>query len=148
MAEEQQDENGLFAIDVDADDYAETAAGDTPSVSRTYQSKADFQAVKAGYQAKMDGGTAYMDLITAVPVLGRSDVDEADGHEVTNGHAKVKLSKKDFQLLGYAVGEMYYDKQYEKLLELCSRLRARCEVDGKTLESLERWEARCRNRMG
>ena len=41
-----ENENDLLAIEVDADDYAETAAGDTPTVSRTYQSEADFQNIK------------------------------------------------------------------------------------------------------
>lgn len=147
--------NDLFAIDVDADDYAENAAGDTPSVSRTYQSEADFQAVKAAYQAKVDGGNAYLDLIAAVPVLdhGRSDVDGngangVNGAGVSELTAKVRLGKRDLQLLSYAVGELYYDKLYARLLELCGRVRARCEIDGKIVESLERWGQRCKERLG
>ena len=146
MAEQ---DNCLFAIEVDADDYAETAAGDTPAVSRTFQSEADFQAVKATYQAKVDGGNTYRDLISAVPVLELSDVDEANGTGGTDLNGpKVKLGKKDFQLLGYAVGEMYYDKQYGRILELCERVTARCEIDEKTAESLGRWERRCGERLG
>lgn len=141
-------DDGLLAIEVDADNYAETAAGDAPSVSRTYQSEADFQAIKATYQAKQDGRTTYQDLTSAVPVLEPNNRDDANGPEFSNGHSKVHLSKKDFQLLGYAVGEMYYDKEYQRILELCERVRMRCEVDEKLGESLERWERRCRARMG
>jgi hypothetical protein len=43
---------------------------------------------------------------------------------------------------------MYYDKQYSRILELCDRVRERCEVDEKTAESLGRWERRCRERLG
>ena len=140
-------ENGLLAIDVDADDYAEAAAGDTPSVSRTYQSEADFQAVKAGYSAKIDGGNSYRGLIAAVPILADDKTKDAEEDGVLNGNAGVRMSKKDVQLLGYAVGEMYFDRQYGRVIELCERVRGRCEVDGKTMESLERWERRCRERM-
>ena len=63
-----------------------------------------------------------------------------------NGYSKVKLSKKDLQLLGYAVGEMYYDKEYMRTIELCDRVKACCEIDEKTAESLNRWERKCREK--
>lgn len=136
---------GLLAIEVDADDYAETAAGDTPTVPRTYQSEGDFQTIKAGYSAKIDGvegrGT-YEDLVAAVPVLGRG----VDGDAVRNGTEKVKLGKKDVQLLGYAVGEMYFERRYEEVASLCEKVQGRCEVDAKTGEAMERWVGRCRER--
>lgn len=148
MGDHQESDSGLLAIEVDADDDAETAAGDTPSVSRTYQSEESFQAIKTNYTAKHDGGTTYQDLISAVPVLDFRNTPEtqaaANGDEV----AKVKLSKRDFQLLGYAVGEMYLDKDYEGILHMCGRVREKCEVDAKVAESLERWERRCRGRIG
>ena len=140
-------EDGLLAIEVDADDYAETAAGDPPSVSRTYQSEGDFKAIKATYTAKIDGGKTYEDLIAAVPVLA-SDLTMAKDNDIsTNGHSSVKLSKKDVQLLGYAVGEMYFDKEFMRAIELCERVKLSCEVDGKTTESLNRWESRCQERL-
>lgn len=142
-----ESENGLLAIEVDADDYAETAAGDAPSVSRTYQSEADFQAIKATYQAKQDGGTTYQDLISAVPVLSLNNVNRLDGHVNGDYNPRFKLSKKDFQLLTYAVGEMYFDKKYETIVGLCGRVRERCELDVKIGESLERWEQRSRQRI-
>ena len=136
-------DDGLLAIEVDADDYAQTAAEDTAAVSRTYQSEADFQAIKTTYSAKVDGGGTYKDLIAAVPEL---DKDFKDHLDVTGGPT-IKLAKKDVQLLGYAVGELYYDKQFLRIVELCSTVTKRCEVDGKTAESLKRWEKRCRERM-
>ncbi|KAK3050485.1 hypothetical protein LTR09_008396 [Extremus antarcticus] len=142
MADE---DNDVFAIEVDADNYGEAAAADTPAVSRTHQSEAAFQAVKSSYTAKIDGGTTYQDFIAAVPVLTNPDeVSES----VTNGHSKVKLGKRDSQLLGYAVGELYYDKDYAGVVELCQRVKDRCEFDVKTAEALERWCGRCRERMG
>ena len=140
-------DHGLLAIEVDADDYAEIAAEDAPSVSRTYQSEADFQAIKATYTAKIDGGKTYQELIAAVPILRKEQMHYGNASDHANGHANVKLSKKDVQLLGYAAGEMYYDKEYSRIIELCGRVRARCEVDGKTAESLNRWERRCREKM-
>lgn len=140
-------EDGLLAIEVDADDYAETAAGDLPSVSRTYQSEADFQVQKANYSAKVDYGNTYQDLIKAVPNLhpGIENGEANDG--LSNGRSRVKLSKKDVQLLGYAVGELYYDKEYMKIIELCERVTRFCDVDDKTAESLRRWTKRCQDRL-
>ncbi|KAK5171442.1 uncharacterized protein LTR77_004586 [Saxophila tyrrhenica] len=65
------EDNNLFAIEVDADDYADTAADDTPSVSRTHQSRPAFESIKSSYSAKITGGTSYKDLIAAVPVLAK-----------------------------------------------------------------------------
>ena len=138
-------DNSLFAIEVDADDYADAVAEDTPSVSRTYQSEKDFQDVKARYSAKIDGGNSYEDLIAAVPVLDQTASGLADGRNTFN--AKTKLSKKHIQLLGYAVGELYYDKEFKRAIEQCQRVRSSCEVDRKTEDSLERWIVRCEERF-
>lgn len=139
-------EDGLLAIEIDADDYAEATAGDLPSVSRTYQSETDFQVQKASYSAKIDYGNTYQDLIKAIPILN-SEATSEGRNESTNGHSKVKLSKKDAQLLGYAVGELYYDKEYTKIVGLCERVQHFCDVDEKTAESLTRWAKRCQERM-
>ena len=144
---EAETENGLLAIEVDADDYAETAAGDTPSVSRTYQSDADFTDIKATYQAKQDGHSTYNDLVSAVPALGFDNSHGINDHVIGDGGCRPKLSKKDLQLLGYAVGELYFDKEYSRVLELCERVRGKCEVDTRVSESLDKWERRCRERM-
>ena len=143
MAEQ---DGGLLAIEVDADDYAEPAAADTPSVSRTYQSEADFQAIKSTYTAKQDceQGVTYQNLMSVMPAL---DINDRFATQLSNGDAKICLGKKEFQLLGYAVGEMYFDKEYSRIIELCERVRARCEMDAKLEESLDRWERRCRERM-
>ena len=140
-------ENELFAIEVDADDYAESAATDAPSVPRTYQSEADFQKQKASYSAKNNYGSTYKDLLTAVPVLhdGMSANHTNQGH--TEHDARVKLSKKDVQLLGYAAGEMYFDKDFGSILELCERVRKKCVYDDRTAESLERWTRQCSARL-
>ena len=48
----------LLDIQVDADDYAETAAGDTPtSNDRTLVTEEQFQQTKATYRAKIDSGS-------------------------------------------------------------------------------------------
>lgn len=146
MAVDDEDP-GLLAIQVDADDYAETAAGDTPTVPRTYQSEAEFQAIRAKYSAKTDGvegrGT-YEDLVAAVPMLR----GEVSGDGARDGWERVKLGKKDAQLLGYAAGQMYLERRYREAAELCERVREQCEVDAKTGEALERWIGRCRERTG
>lgn len=141
MTEQSAIDPGLFAIEVDADDYAETAAEDAPAVPRTYQSEADFQAIKSSYSAKIDGRSGhstYDDLITAVPELAPpSRVEDL-----------VKLTKKDVQLLGYAVGELYFDRRYEDVVALCERVNQRCHLDSKLEENLQRWVQKCRQRMG
>ena len=139
--------DGLLAIEVDADDYAETAAGDAPDVPRTFQSEADFQAQKSSYSAKFDNGNNYEALLKTVPVLRLDAGRDGDDSAMANGVTKVKLSKKDVQLLGYAVGEMYYDKQYTQVVELCERVGRVCDLDGKMAESVERWTRRCEKRM-
>jgi hypothetical protein len=139
-------DGGLFAIEVDADDYANVAGDDTPTVSRTYQSEEHFQAIKDSYSAKIDGGNAYKDLITTVPILAAAERDSKSESDLANGHATSRLSKKDVQLLGYAVGELYYDKEYVQIIELCQRVQTQCETDRKTEESLARWIERCHKR--
>ncbi|KAK0255326.1 hypothetical protein B0A54_03192 [Friedmanniomyces endolithicus] len=141
--------NELFAIEVDADNYAETAAHDAPPVSRTFQSEADFQAQKATYSAKIDVGNNYERLLEAVPLL--KPVDEpsppTERHLQPSGAPPIRLGKKDVQLLGHAVGELYYDKRYRDIIQLCERVNLVCETDGKTAESLRRWTRRCEARL-
>lgn len=146
------DDNALFAIEVDADDYAEPAAGDTPTVSRTYQSEEAFQAIKESYSAKIDGGKSYENLIAAIPVLAEENDVSENAEDVKHafangGGSKMKLSKKDIQLLHYATGEMYYERNYTGLMSLCGRARRFCEVDAKLEDSLARWTRRCEDRL-
>lgn len=91
-------DNSLFDISVDADDYADAAAEDTPVVDRTFQSESDFLAVKTAYTARQDGGNLYYELLRNVPVLADDQAPEDD--------SKVKLDKRDQLLLGYVVGEL------------------------------------------
>lgn len=132
------DDTGLLAIDVNVDDYAETAAGDTPSVSRTFQSEEDFLAQRNSYSARVDNGNQYAEFLKAVPVF-------ADSLAVSG--ERIKLTKKEYQLLGYAAGELYFDHKFAKLLDLCDMVEERCEVDVKLRESLDRWRGRARAKM-
>jgi hypothetical protein len=154
------DANGLFAIDVDTEDYADVAAHDSnnsvESNSRTFQSEEAFLAQKASYSAKIDTGNHYAELIKRVPCLAHpsSQDDYATGDDVppglveeANENKNFKLGKKDITLLGYAVGEMYYDGKFAEVVELCGRVERRCVVDGKLGESLSRWRARCEGRL-
>ncbi|KAF7193525.1 hypothetical protein HII31_05100 [Pseudocercospora fuligena] len=143
MADNEDD--GLLGIEVDTDDYAETAAGDTPSVPRTFQSEADFQVQKASYTAKIDQGNIYAELIKTLPIL-EAGTSSANGTDTDR--AKAKLSKKDVQLIGYAVGEMYFDRKYQDIIDLCQRVEEKCETDKKLNQSLEKWMGRCRERLG
>jgi hypothetical protein len=154
------DANGLFAIDVDTENYADVAAHDSSnsveSTSRTFQSEEAFLAQKASYSAKIDTGNHYAELIKRVPCLARPSSE--DGH-VTGDDAppgldkedseskKFTLGKRDIMLLGYAVGEMYYDGKFAEVVELCGRVERRCVVDGRLGESLGRWRARCEGRL-
>lgn len=139
--------DGLFAIEVGADDYAETAAKDAPVVPRTFQSEQDFQAQKSVYTAKLDHGDNYEQLLKAVPAL---ESGIRHGHEVegaANGSSEVKLSKKDLQLLRYAVGELYYDRRYLDVIYVCTRVERVCQTDEKTRHSLHKWIVRCEERV-
>lgn len=141
------DDDGLLNIDVDADDYAEAAAGDTPSVPRTYQSEADFQQQQASYTAKVDNGDNHLRLYEVVPVLRPDDVAENAAQTDLDTQQKSKLSKKEFQLVGYAMAELYYDRKYTEALQLCQRLQARCLLDTRMAESVSRWAEKCRGKL-
>lgn len=133
-----ESENPLFDIGVDADDYAEAAADDAPAVDRTYQSEADFLAVKAAYSARQDGGDLYSELLRAVPHLAR-DAAIAD--------PKPKLDKRVQMLLGYAVGELYYDGDFAGVVRLCDRVLETCTVDKRLVPGLERSRERAKGRI-
>jgi len=128
-------DNGLSAIEVDADDYATPLASDTPNgdiiphQSRTYQSEAAFQAQKAAYHSAQDQRSQgvrgdsdnYAKLIQAIPALGTRSSSDFD--DIVGGGEKTRLGKKDFQLLGYVVGEMYFEGEYARVVELCARVK-------------------------
>ncbi|GAB1731256.1 hypothetical protein NU195Hw_Modified_297t1 [Hortaea werneckii] len=151
---EANDDNALFAIEVDVDDYADTAAVDNPSasttstnqddaatVSRTFQSASAFQAEKAAYRAKIDWGELESELVRAVPALSQTTRDPGTGGE------KVKLSKKETQLLGYAVGELYFSRRFDGVVDLCERVLVGCELDAKTRAGVEKWIVRSKGRL-
>ena len=131
-------ENPLFDIGVDADDYAEAAAEDAPAVDRTFQSEADFLAVKAAYSARQDGGDLYSELIRAIPQLGQ---------DATIADPKPKLDKRVQMLLGYAIGELYYDGEFDRVVKLCDRILETCVVDKRVVPGLERSRERARGRI-
>ena len=131
-------ENPLFDIGVDADDYAEAAAEDAPAVDRTFQSEADFLAVKAAYSARQDGGDLYSELIRAIPQLGQ---------DATIADPKPKLDKRVQMLLGYAIGELYYDGEFDRVVKLCDRVLETCVVDKRVVPGLERSRERARGRI-
>jgi len=132
-------DNSLFAIEVDTDDYAETAAGDAPSVPRTFQSEADFAAIKASYTAKQDNGNLYAELLQHVP--------ELDSSSSSIGSEGRKLDKREQMLLGYVVGELYYDKEYAEIEQICEKVKKTCQVDAKLGGNLDRWAERARVRQ-
>ena len=129
-------DSDLLAISIDADNSTETSTNNTPPISRTFQSEADFQSIKSTYTAKIDGpGTAYKDLIKAVPAL---DTENTANTTNTDALTIPTLNKKHIQVLGYAVGELYYSKRYREIIDLCQRVRRRCDAVGryKPLKSL------------
>lgn len=197
----------LFAIAVDADDYATTAANDVhdqvttrtdggegeveeenddnddneaekkeeeqeKQEDRTFQSEENFQLQRKNYSAKIYGHHhhhhhpsrrcgLYQEFQLQVFGFdaGSQDVEGyADGKEEKEGDVegkdKIQLSKSQIQFLGQVIGEMYFEEEFEELLEFCGRVRRRCCCflgrDGqKGLEErLGRWEGRCLERLG
>lgn len=153
-------ENSLFDIEVDADDYADAAAEDNPAapvVDRTHQSEADFLKVKESYKARQDGsrGSLYSELLEVVPSLAAgSDASKEDvngGDVKTNGGAevkKVKLDKRSQLLLGYVVGELWYDGEFKEVEGLCGRIEEVCELDARVAPGVKRWRERAEERLG
>lgn len=149
-------ENSLFDIEVDADDYADAAAEDNPAaaaVDRTHQSEADFLKVKENYEARQDGsrGSLYEELLGAVPSLS-ADAGASSQEDVkTNGDAetkKVKLDKRSQLLLGYVVGELWYDGEFKEVQRLCGRVEEVCELDARVAPGVKRWRERAEGRLG
>lgn len=132
------DDGGLMTIDFD---WAETATDDTTTVSRKFQSRADFEAQKHSYSAKIDAGNHCVELLESIPAL-KPD---------TKVQEKVKLSKRGVQLLGYAVAELYYDKKFTEVMRLCGRVKEVCDIEGGTKDlgtSLDKWEKQCQRKVG
>lgn len=210
----------LFAITVDADDYATTAANDVHRVittctnggevveeekdddeeddnedekdddekekeenqSRTFQSEENFQLQRKNYSAKIYGyhhPSRRLKLFEEfqLDVFGFDaglDVDSKDIEKYGNGdgkeekeeegdvEGKIQLSKSQIQFLGQVIGELYFEEEFEKLVEFCGRVRRRCcfcggqkgleerlsRWEGRCLERLSRWEGRCLERLG
>lgn len=196
----------LFAIAVDADDYATTAANDVHRVittrtdggevvveeendddekdddekekeetqSRTFQSEENFQLQRKNYSAKTYGHHHHhasrrcglyeefqLDVFgTGAGLDGESESVEKYAEEKeekkgdVEGKDKIELSKSQIQFLGQVIGELYFEEEFEELLEFCGRVRRRCCCflgrDGqKGLEErLSRWEGRCLERLG
>lgn len=198
----------LFAIAVDADDYATTAANDVhdqvttrtdggdlvveeekdddddekdddekeeeETQSRTFQSEENFQLQRKNYSAKMYGHHHHhhhhpsrrLGLFEEfqLQVFGFDaglDVDSEDVEGYADGDGKeekerdvegrIQLSKSQIQFLGQVIGEMYFEEEFERLVEFCGRVRRRCCFCGgqKGLEErLSRWEGRCLERLG
>lgn len=184
----------LFAITVDADDYATTAANDVydqvttrtdrgevvveeedndngkddnekekgENQSRTFQSEENFQLQRKNYSAKIYGHhhpSRRLGLFEEfqLQVFDGLDVDSesvekyAEGEEKEEKEGRIQLSKSQIQFLGQVIGEMYFEEEFERMLEFCRRVRRRCCFCGgqKGLEErLSRWEGRCLERLG
>lgn len=134
---EAEAENSLFAIDVD--DSENSADEDAIIVDRTHQSEADFAAVKASYAARQDGGNLYAELVQSVPCLA----DEGEDGEAD----PVKLDKRQQLLLGYVVGELWYDGEIGRVREVCERVLERCAFDSRLRIAVERWRGRAVERL-
>lgn len=126
-------ENSLFAIDVD--DSENSADEDAIVVDRTHQSEADFTAVKSSYVARQDGGNLYAELVQSVPCLAEDEFPRAE-------EGPVKLDKRQQLLLGYVVGELWYDGEFERVKVVCERLLERCTFDSRLRVGVERWRER------
>lgn len=187
----------LFAITVDADDYATTAANDVhdqvttrtdggevveeeeedekdddekeekETQSRTFQSEENFQLQRKNYSAKIYGHHHHhhhpsrrcglfeefqLQVFHGVDAGSKSVEKYADGKEENEEKDKIQLSKSQIQFLGQVIGELYFEEEFEELLEFCGRVRRRCCCfcgGQKGLEEkLGRWEGRCLERLG
>lgn len=109
----------------------------------------------------LEGGNTTMTAAAAAGGRGHGDGDgdgdgngNADGEETEDGKGedgkeggKVKLSKKEVQLLGYTVGAMYFEKRFQEFITLCERVLIVCELDAKTRVGVEKWIQRSQERI-
>jgi hypothetical protein len=142
------DDTGLFAINLDPD--ADPEADEVPNIPRTHQTEADFQAQKSSYSPQIDQGDLLTTLYRAVPVLDPDDTRTEKSPDDTT-ISPVTLTKKEIQLLGYAVGELYWDGRYEDVVRLCARVEEKCVLVGVGGEKVRglvgRWRERCLGRL-
>lgn len=194
----------LFAIAVDADDYATTAANDVHRVittridggeveeekdeeddnddekdddekeekekenqSRTFQSEENFQLQRKNYSAKIYGHHHHpsrrcglyeefqLQVFDAELDVDSEDVEKYGGENEgdVEEKEKIQLSKSQIQFLGQVIGELYFEEEFEKLVEFCGRVRRCCCFLGRDgqkglEERLSRWEGRCLERLG
>ncbi|KAK6414382.1 hypothetical protein LTR95_017739, partial [Oleoguttula sp. CCFEE 5521] len=139
-------DDDLLAIEVDADSYATAAVQDTPTVSRTHQTEEAFQAIRATYQAKQHNGNLYAELVSDVPEL--SIIQSSPSSAGIDGLTpKLKLDKRQQALFGYVVGELYYDREYDRIVRLCERADGVCVLEGKFEAAVQKWKGRAQERM-
>ncbi|PNS14583.1 hypothetical protein CAC42_2640 [Sphaceloma murrayae] len=144
----------------DSDDDPEIEVKPTAASDRTHLSDEAFAATKADYVAKHDNGRIFESLPEALPSPYRAPAAAVVGDAAPPSDifpAKPSLTNKHIQLVSAAAGELYYFKDYEKLLEMIAWLREGYDVEGsgrgkgksvgKLVEALERWERRCRERL-
>lgn len=139
---------------VDPDAYAETAENDDadvdpalrdPTLARTYQSEEAFAAQRDGYVARVDDGGHWEVLGRRVSELQRRP-DQRQG-QIDGEAGTVVLSKPDRQLLAAVAAELYFEKDWEGLVELCGMVRGVCSGDKKSLEGLDTWEEKARGKL-
>ncbi|GAB7361503.1 hypothetical protein MBLNU230_g1559t1 [Neophaeotheca triangularis] len=163
-------DTGLQAITTDPDLYALPLASDTPITPhpRGHQTESQFLSQKKTYTPLQPQlGDSYAHFVARLDELQassqqpnqandsdeekeRAKKEEKEKKEEDTPAApqpKPRLSKKDFALLGYAVGELYYLRRFREGLDLVRRVGSTCGVDAKAGESLGRWEGRFGGRL-
>lgn len=166
--------------DDEKDDEEQRGEEQEKQEDRTFQSEENFQLQRKNYSAKIYGHHHHhhhqhpsrrcgLFEEFQLQVFGFDtglDVDSEDVEKYGNGKEekeeegdveekdKIQLSKSQIQFLGQVIGELYFEEEFEELVEFCGRVRRRCCCflgrDGqKGLEErLSRWEGRCLERLG
>ncbi|GAB7348171.1 hypothetical protein MBLNU459_g6181t1 [Dothideomycetes sp. NU459] len=145
----------ILAIDVSTEDYASAAAADQEVPEdvgmnpRTLQTEEDFQAQKASYSAKIDAGNIYTHLQTFDPPFPPpSTTTTAPAPSSSVDAPRSSLDKKQFQLVAAAVAELYFRRDYARVVAIADWAEASFALDPKPRALVLKWRERAVDKMG
>ncbi|KAB8303088.1 hypothetical protein EYC80_004541 [Monilinia laxa] len=121
---ENENENPLFAIDVDSSD--ESTPDTTEKIPRDFQSEESFQTVKREWRVRIECGEIYKTL-PPFPLNPRS--------------------KPETQQVLYAVEELYFYRRFQEAVELTGKVLEQEDLMEDFRGVVEKYRRRCVERL-
>jgi hypothetical protein len=141
-----EDENGgLFNIEVSSEDEAET---EPEKVPRDFQSEEDFQRQRAAWKPKIEVGEVRICPFFWLLCLFWANKAENPVQQLwkTLKLPIDKPSKPESQTILHAIEELYFFKRYEEALKIVQEA-LNGELISEFRKTLEDYKARCQNKL-